>query len=110
MPFSIPCEKCKKINTPYMDKKTEKVYCSLCNNEIVNITFFAKSQMKTLKQYKEKSTNAYSVKCDKCNSEETPEIINNKVVCNNCKKVLDKLSPIYINMLKDQLKQGHEVK
>ena len=39
---------------PYIDPKTDKVYCSACDNEIANITHFTKVQMKSLKQYKQK--------------------------------------------------------
>jgi protein-arginine kinase activator protein McsA len=109
MPFSIVCENCKKQNEPVIDPKTEKVYCSLCDKEMNNITYFAKSQMKAIKQFREKSTSSYSVKCDKCNREGEPKLLNGEVVCSNCKKKLDKLSPIFINMLKEQLRKGHSI-
>ena len=89
---------------PYLDPKTDKVYCSKCNSEITNITYFAKVQMKSLKQYKQKNITSFSVKCDKCGQENRPKLINDNVVCPNCNKPLDNLSPAFKIMLKDKLK------
>ena len=53
MAFSIQCTNkgCQKIQEPYIDTKDDKVYCSLCNKELLNITHFVKVQMKSLKQF-----------------------------------------------------------
>lgn len=92
------------MQEPYIDPKTDKVYCSLCDKEIVNVTYFTKVQMKSLKQFKQKTTISFGVKCDKCGKEDRPKLINDNVVCSSCNKPLDKLSVPFINMLKKELK------
>ncbi len=104
--FSIPCNNkgCGKVQEPYLDPKTDKVYCSVCDKEIDNVTYFAKVQMKTLKQYKQKVATSFAVKCDKCSKEARPLLVNDDVICAGCKKPLDKLSVPFRNMLKEKLK------
>jgi len=106
MPFSMNCTNkgCGKTQEPYIDPKDDKVYCSLCNREIENVTYFAKAQMKSLKQFKPKVAVSFAVKCDKCGKEARPKLINNDVVCSGCNKSLDKLSIPFKNMLKEKLK------
>lgn len=107
MPFSINCTNkgCCKLQEPYIDPKADKVYCSFCDKEINNITYFTKVQMKSLKQFKQKSTISFSVKCEHCNKEGRPKIsTSNEVVCGFCSKVLENLSIPFRNMLKDKLK------
>lgn len=106
MPFSMYCttKGCSKQMDPYLDPKTDKVYCSLCDNEILNITHFAKIQMKALKQFKQKKVVSFAVKCLKCGKEERPQIVNDDIVCRACKKPMDHLSEPFKIMLKDKLK------
>lgn len=112
MPFAINCSNkgCRKMQEPYLDPKTDKVFCSLCNDEIFNVNYFTKVQMKSLKQFRQKTTNSFSVKCNKCGSEERPKILKNnsdeKIVCGTCSKPLDNLSVAFKNMLKEQLKSA----
>ena len=51
MAFSTFCTNkgCGKIQEPYLDPQTDRVHCSLCDQEIVNLTPFVKSQMKSMK-------------------------------------------------------------
>jgi hypothetical protein len=106
MPFSMNCTNkgCGKTQEPYIDSKTDKVYCSLCDKEIENVTYFAKAQMKSLKQFKQKVVVSFAVKCDKCGKEARPKLVNDDVVCSGCNKSLDKLSVPFKNMLKEKLK------
>lgn len=106
MPFSMVCNNkgCGKQMEPYLDPKTDKVYCSLCNKEITNITHFAKIQMKALKQFKQKIATSFAVKCSKCGKEARPKLLNDDVVCGECLRSLDNLSLPFKNMLKEQLK------
>jgi DNA-directed RNA polymerase subunit RPC12/RpoP len=106
MPFSMICttKGCGKAMEPYLDPKTDKVYCSLCNQEITNVTYFAKMQMKTLKQFKQKTVVSFAVKCVRCGKEARPKLVNDDVVCSGCNKPLDNLSIPFKNMLKEQLK------
>jgi hypothetical protein len=105
--FSIQCTNkgCYQIQTPYIDPKDDKVYCSLCEKEIINVTIFTKKQMKNAKQYRPKQSTSFSVKCDKCGKEARPKLLNNDVVCAGCNKSLDNLSVPFRNMLKDKLKK-----
>lgn len=104
--FSLNCTNkgCHKQMEPYLDPKTDKVYCSVCDGEISNITHFAKMQMKSLKQYKQKTTTSFSIKCPQCNKEERPIILNKEIACSSCKKVFTHLSEPFKIMLKEKLK------
>lgn len=106
MAFSTFCttKKCGKIQEPYLDPQDNKVYCSLCDSEIVNLTSFVKSQMKSMKQFKQKQAKPFAVKCVKCGKEERPKIVQNDIVCGSCNKPMDNLSPIFKNMLKEKLR------
>lgn len=89
---------------PYIDPKTDKVYCSSCDKEITNITHFAKVQMKAMRQYKQKKVISFSVKCQNCGKEERPKLIGKDIVCPGCKKSHDHLSEPFKVMLRDKLK------
>lgn len=106
MAFTINCTNkgCGKLQEPYIDPKDDKVYCSTCDRELSNITYFAKAQMKSIKQYKQKSSVSFSVKCSKCGKEGRPKIKNDEVVCGACLKELSNLSLPFKNMLKEKLK------
>lgn len=106
MPFSINCNNkgCGKQQEPYLNVKDDKVYCSLCDREIINISYFTKVQMKSLKQFKQKSPVPFSVKCNKCDREDKPKLIKDDLVCSSCNKPLDNLSIPFKNMLKEKLK------
>jgi hypothetical protein len=105
MPFMMTCTNsgCGKTQPPYIDKDTNEVYCSACDQIIQNVTIFAKTQMKTLKQYRQKEKKSFAVKCEKCGKEERPKIIGDDIVCGACTTPLDNLSPFFKNMLKTQL-------
>ena len=95
---------CGQVMEPYIDPKTDKVYCSVCDKEINNVTHFAKVQMKTLKQFRQKKAVSFAVKCQSCGKEERPKIVGEDVVCPACKKSHDHLSEPFKIMLKDKLK------
>lgn len=104
--FSMVCNNkgCGKQMEPYIDQTDDKVYCSLCNKEITNITHFAKTQMKSLKQFKQKKTTSFSVKCQNCGKEERPKLVKEDIICPSCNKVHSHLSEPFKIMLKDKLK------
>lgn len=106
MPFQMPClnKTCNKTITPYLDKDTNKVFCSECDCEMTNVTHFAKVQMQTLKQYREKKLKSFSIKCGSCKKEDRPVVDGGEVVCRNCKSKQTQLTPFFKNMLVDQLK------
>ena len=110
MVFSITCinKECKKQMNPYIDPKTDKVYCESCDQEILTITYFAKVQMKNLKQYKKKSSTSFSIKCPKCNKDDRPKLINNEIVCSKCNSPMDHLTEPFKIMLKEKLKTASQ--
>jgi ribosomal protein L34E len=106
MPFSTFCTNkgCGKIQEPYLDPQDNKVYCSSCDGELTNITQFVKSQMKSMKQFKQRQAKPFAVKCAICGKEERPKLVQDDIVCGVCGKPLNNLSPIFKNMLKDKLR------
>lgn len=106
MAFSTFCttKGCGKIQEPYLDPQDSKVYCSLCDGEITNLTQFVKNQMKSNKQFRTKKTKPFVFKCNKCNREERPKVVKDDIVCGACSQPMDNLSPIFKNMLKEKLK------
>lgn len=112
MAFSTNCphKGCRKIIEPYIDQKTDKVYCSECDGEIVNLTYFAKMQMKNSKQFRQKVATSFSVKCNSCGKEDKPVLIDDEPACRGCKKALSNLTRQFKIMLKEQLKLGSDIK
>lgn len=110
MAFSTNCTNkgCGKLQEPYIDLVTDKVHCSECDKEISNITFFAKAQMKSLKQYKSKNPVSFAIKCNKCGKEDRPKLINNDIICAHCQKPLDQLSEPFKIMLREKLKTANK--
>ena len=100
-------KKCGNIE-PFIDPKTEKVYCPNCDQEILNVSFFTKSSLKSLKQYRTKQTVAFGVKCQSCNKEAKPIIVNDDIVCPHCKSAHNHLTPTFKLMLKAQLKTANK--
>jgi Zn finger protein HypA/HybF involved in hydrogenase expression len=99
--------KCGQME-PYMDPKTEKVYCSRCDNEIPNVNHFTKTTMKTLKQFRQKQQIAFGVKCQNCGKEAQPKVAGNDIVCPTCGKPHSHLSEAFKLMLKDALKTANK--
>lgn len=106
----MPCmnKSCNKTVTPYLDKDTNKVYCSECDSEIQNVTHFAKVQMQTLKQYKQKKTKSFSVKCVSCKKEDRPQIIGNDIFCKYCNSEQTQITAFFKKILIEQLKKIDE--
>jgi len=106
MSFSTNCTNkgCGKFQEPYIDPKTDKVFCSICHKELINITRFVKLQMKSTKQYRAKETASFSVLCNKCNQKKRPKLVNNEIICGGCGEILDNISDAFKTMLKIELK------
>jgi hypothetical protein len=106
MGFSMPCNNkgCGKIQEPYLDVADDKVYCSLCDKEIVGITYFVKAQMKSNKQFRQRQTKSFAVKCQKCGKEDRPKLVGQDIVCTGCNKSLDHLSEPFKIMLREKLR------
>ena len=89
---------------PYMDPKTEQVFCPLCDNEMPNITHFTKVTLKNLRQFRTKPQIPFGVKCQKCGKEAQPAIVNDDIVCPSCSNPHSHLSEPFKMMLKDKLR------
>ncbi len=103
--LQMPCPLCNKYQTPYLDPKTEKVYCSSCNEDYP-VNHFQKMQLKALKQYREVNKTSFAVKCNKCNKEDRPLLINDQIICGACGKEIDNLTDFFKDMLKTRLKKA----
>ena len=107
MAYSTYCinKGCGKLQEPYLDPKDDKIYCSACNLELTNVTYFVKAQMKASKQFKPKKQVPFAVKCNVCGKEDKPKIVNKSIVCSSCNDPLNHLSDIFKNMLMEHLKK-----
>ncbi len=101
----MPCPKCAKYQTPYLDPKSQKVYCSACNEDYT-VNHFVKTQLKALKQYREVNKTSFSVKCNKCNKEDRPLLVDNEIMCGACGKEIDHLTDFFKDMLRKQLRKA----
>lgn len=106
MAFTITCglRNCGQLMQPYLDPQTDKVHCSACDGEMPQITAFVKQQLKMNKQYRQKKTIAFAVKCSKCGKEDRPLLNNNDIICPSCKNPHTHLSEPFKLMLKEKLK------
>lgn len=109
MAFATNCthKGCGKFMEPYIDPKTDKVFCEKCDGEITNITYFAKQQMKSSKQYKQKNQVSFMIKCVKCGKEDRPKLVGKApqdVVCPHCRQPHSHLSEPFKIMLREKLK------
>ncbi|HET8792659.1 MAG TPA: hypothetical protein VFM31_02610 [Nitrososphaeraceae archaeon] len=106
MPFMTHCTNkgCGKQMEPYIDPKDDKVYCADCDRELTTITHFAKIQMKSFKQFKQKKGMSFAVKCKNCGKDERPKIVKDDIVCPACNKPHTHLSEPFKIMLKEKLK------
>jgi ribosomal protein L34E len=111
MPFSLQCttKGCCKIQIPYIDPATDKVYCSFCDQEMAGITHFIKVQMKSLKQFRQKQQTPFAVKCSKCGKTDCPKLVNNEIVCSGCSKPLDNLTEPFKIILRVKLKSSNDI-
>lgn len=102
--FNMDCNNrgCGKTQTPFLDKDTNKVYCSACHKEIENVSPFVKNTMRMNKQFRVKEKKSFSVKCA-CGNEDRPVIEDDKIVCAECGAEQKQLTPQYATMLKDKL-------
>lgn len=103
MSVQMMCLTCNKMQSPFLNPKTDEVTCGLCDAKIQNANHFIKIQLKTLKQYREPKKVAFGVKCQKCGKEEKPKDTGTDIVCGACEQPLDHLTETFKRMLKTQL-------
>lgn len=89
---------------PFIDPKTDKVYCGLCEQEMQGVTHFTKVTLKNLKQFRAKKVIAFGVKCQNCGREDRPKVVGDDIVCPLCNKPHTHLSAPFKAMLKEKLK------
>jgi hypothetical protein len=98
------CPHCNKTQNPYINPKTDEVFCGACNKQMP-ANHFMKMQLKTLKQYREVKKVPFGVKCQKCGKEDKPKDTGTDIVCGACGDTLDHLTEQFKRMLKIQLKK-----
>jgi hypothetical protein len=111
MPFMMNCNNkgCGKHQTPVLDIKDNEVYCSECGKEIVGVSHFTKTQMKSMGQTKKPPKPAYSVRCEKCKQECLPKIgTTNKLVCGWCSHPHKSISAPFEILIRQAILKGEE--
>jgi len=97
---------CRKEMEPVLDKKTDEVFCTECDQKINTLTYFAKRQMIDLGQIRkfEKVKKAWSVKCNSCEKENPPKLdkSGDNLICAFCDTELE-LSKPYAQVIKQNL-------
>lgn len=113
MPFIMQCQnkKCRKQSLVLLDTINNKVYCGDCDEEINNITSFAKNQLKALGQIKkQESKKSHAILCSHCKKESTPVLENNNLLkCSLCHQEITHLTSIFKTMLIKKLKSTNEI-
>src|SRR5258706_13238536 len=104
MAFSLGCPSCRKMQEPVIDKSSNEVYCSLCDELIPNVSHFVKVQMKTIGQIKRPKKSTYAIECISCKIQATPILKNNKLLCPSCSKEYV-LARAFELLIKDALKK-----
>ena len=102
--LNLNCEDrdCGKTQTPYLDPATNTVHCSICDEEMTNISPFMKNMLRQNQMFRTRPKKPFAVKCE-CGREDTPELDeNDNLVCSKCSKPL-KLTVAYATMLKAKL-------
>ena|ERR1700744_2778098 len=110
MAYSLTCTNkgCGQLMSPYLDPKTNKVFCSSCHKEIENVNVIIKNQMKMSKQFRKKEKKSFAIQCPLCSVEDRPKLINDKIICSACNKEM-KLPYQIATMLKMNLKNTGEL-
>lgn len=98
MPVRISCPTCKKEMEPYLDKKSDLVFCDCCNADC-NANHFLKMQLKAFKQYREPKIESFAVICNNCNHKGTPVLKKNNVCCAKCSKPITTIGDAFKKML-----------
>lgn len=112
MGFRVYCDNkgCMLEMEPVLDKALDKVYCTKCDQEIKNITKFAKAQMTSLGQIKRKERvqRAFAVKCQKCLKEAPPKLdrTGKLLICSACDKQLENISAPFAHTIKQYIKNN----
>jgi len=107
MGFLVYCNNkgCGKEQEPLLDVSDNEAYCSECGGK-VNVTVFAKSQMKALGQVKRERRvqQAFAIKCEPCKLASTPMLVDNKLCCPKCKTEHANLSKPMQSAVKEYLR------
>lgn len=109
MPFRTFCDNkgCKEEMAPVIDKKTLKVYCSECKEEINSVDEFMKRQLISMGQVRkaDETKMAYAVVCPECKEKGTPKLGKKReIICSACEKdITDKLSGPFVQVLRGAL-------
>jgi len=107
--FRIYCTNkgCGKENEAVLNTENNEVECIECGKNIT-VPHSTKISMKGLGQIKrtKKSEKAFAVECKKCNKVCVPSVDqNNKIICSNCKNVLDNISAPFATLIREKIKK-----
>lgn len=109
MPMLINCDNrgCCKYQPALLNTADNTVICSECLKPIQNVTVFAKQQLKQLGQTisNRKPKAGFSVKCQHCQSTDTPQRYDQQWICSNCKQELTNMSDAFKHLLQDVIKK-----
>ena len=93
---------CYQLQAARLNTTTDEVICQNCGKSISNVTSFAKTQLKHLKQTTKtaKVQETYSIKCEHCSEADVPSLAEgDKLVCKRCNKELTQISYPFKMML-----------
>ena len=96
---------CGKFMKPTLDTKSNKVYCSVCNDE-QNVNHFTKISLKAVGQVKAAAKSAFSVKCASCRWEALPKLVGAALCCPQCSAQHKGVSVPFQTLIKQEIKKA----
>lgn len=107
MNIKMECKSCNKYQEVGLDKKTEIIYCNVCNSKVVG-TYFQVQKLKLAKTWRNPPPDvkgAFFVKCGKCDKHAKPRVEDGKGYCTGCGEDLN-LSKFFMFGLAEYLKSN----
>lgn len=96
------CNRCNQTTDARLNKKTNKVICTNCGEEITAITSQTVKALRAMKEYVEEKKQSFSFQCNKCGDRKQGVVLadGSKVVCTVCGEELN-VSPLMRQSMKD---------
>ena len=96
----LNCKKCRGDVEALLDKDTQKIFCKVCDSEIVGISKFIKNMMESYGKVKKNEKFIQNgVLCRPCKKNTKPIKKENYFICEYCSKKLE-INPIFEHYLK----------
>jgi len=82
----ILCNRCNNTTDARLNKKTGKVICMNCSEEITAVTPQTINALRNMREYLEESKQSFAFQCDKCKERKQGLVARDgvKVVCGTC--------------------------